>query len=283
MNKNIFAILIFIGVFCLGLLIFGILAYFGNEADIPYQKFLQAAQSVLIFALPVFACVFFTASNPKKFLRLKSFSLRNFWLTAIFAFTAIPAVNFIALLNEKMRLPSFLSEFERWAAQTESELKVLTEQFLTVNSVGGLLVNLIIIALLAAVSEELLFRGFIQRILERFFKNMHLAIWVTAFIFSAIHLQFYGFFPRMLLGAAFGYMLCFTGSLWLPMLAHFINNAVSVIIFYIVQNYFPNTNTDTLDISVSQMLPFAVGCLILSLGLLWQMRQKTTIFQKILS
>jgi membrane protease YdiL (CAAX protease family) len=92
----------------------------------------------------------------------------------------------------------------------------------------------VVIALLAAICEELFFRGLLQKTLSEHI-NQHTAIWVTALIFSAVHFQFYGFLPRMLLGAAFGYMVVWSGSLWLPILAHFINNAVGVIAFFIAK------------------------------------------------
>jgi len=72
--------------------------------------------------------------------------------------------------------------------------------------------------------------------LAKAFKNVHVAIWTTAIIFSAIHFQFFGFLPRMLLGALFGYVLIYTGSIWMPVLAHFINNSVGVLGYYLAQN-----------------------------------------------
>lgn len=93
---------------------------------------------------------------------------------------------------------------------------------------GDFFFNILVIALLPAIAEELLFRGAVQRSFNRMFNNPHVAIWLAAFIFSAIHVQFFGFFPRMLLGAAFGYIYLWTGSIWYAMFAHFLNNAAAV-------------------------------------------------------
>lgn len=111
----------------------------------------------------------------------------------------------------------------------EQEMETLVN--LLINEVGiiAFISNILVIALLAALTEEFLFRGAIQRIIEKWTANYHIVIWTAAIVFSAIHLQFYGFVPRMLLGAYFGYLLYWTKSIWAPVLAHFINNAVAVI------------------------------------------------------
>ncbi|MDR0830346.1 MAG: CPBP family intramembrane metalloprotease [Prevotellaceae bacterium] len=268
--KKLYAIIIFSITAAMGMLLLGgLLLLPENIVDvnsIPFQKFLQAVQSGLIFALPAVITVIIFAKNPCNFLRLKQFNQRNFWLTTAFIFTAIPAIGYINLLNQKMRLPAFLSGIEQKMRAMEDVAAQLTEQFLTVNSIGGLLVNLLVIALIAAVCEEVLFRGFLQKVFEKEFKNAHLAIWLSAFIFSAIHLQFYGFFPRMLLGAAFGYIVFWTGSLWLPILAHFINNAIGVITFYVAQQRGLNPNID--DIPLSNSWLFAAACGLASLLIL---------------
>jgi membrane protease YdiL (CAAX protease family) len=99
-----------------------------------------------------------------------------------------------------------------------------------------LLIALVIIAVLPAIGEELVFRGLIQNELFRGTKNIHVSIWIAAFLFSAIHIQFFGFVPRLLLGALFGYLYYWSGNLSLAILAHFVNNAVSVVALYLYQH-----------------------------------------------
>jgi membrane protease YdiL (CAAX protease family) len=96
------------------------------------------------------------------------------------------------------------------------------------------------VALLPAVGEEFLFRGVIQRSFTRMTKNHHHGIWISAFFFSALHMQFYGFLPRLLLGGLFGYLLVWSGSMWIPILAHFFNNAFAVISLYLIDNNLMN-------------------------------------------
>jgi membrane protease YdiL (CAAX protease family) len=100
------------------------------------------------------------------------------------------------------------------------------------NTFHVMILNLFIIALVPAVSEEMIFRGICQKIFTNLFKSGHLAIFVTAFLFSALHFQFFGFLPRFILGIVFGYLFFWSGTIWLPVLAHFINNAVPVILAY---------------------------------------------------
>lgn len=148
---------------------------------------------------------------------------------------SMPLMELIALVNQKMVLPEALKPLEEWMRRKEDEAMEMTYLFLTMKTVTDFLVNIFMIALLPGICEELMFRGAIQRSLSRIFSNPHVAIWVAAFIFSFIHLQFYGFFPRLLLGAAFGYIYFWSGNLWYAMLAHFLNNAYAVCVAWYLQ------------------------------------------------
>jgi len=129
-----------------------------------------------------------------------------------------------------MKLPESLKGIEDWMKATETEAANLTGAFIKMDSIGLFLFNLLMIGVLPAIGEEMLFRGLLQRLLRDWFGNIHVAIFMAAFFFSAMHMQFYGFFPRMMLGVIFGYLFYWSGSLWVPIWAHFINNG-SVIIF----------------------------------------------------
>ncbi len=109
----------------------------------------------------------------------------------------------------------------------------------------GFLVNLLMIAILPAIGEEFFFRGILQRLFSEWFKNIHVAIFITAFIFSAIHFQFFGFFPRFLLGLYLGYLFYWSGNLWIPIVVHFINNALVVILAYISANGYADIDYET--------------------------------------
>ncbi len=139
----------------------------------------------------------------------------------------------LAEWNLNMKFPEFMSGFEEWAMQEEDRLAKLTEALTAFGSVGDLMIGLVVIALLPAIGEELVFRGLLQGELWRSTLNIHVAIWVSSVIFSAIHMQFYGFIPRLLLGALFGYLYYWSGNLLIPMFSHFLNNAFAVIMVYL--------------------------------------------------
>ena len=145
--------------------------------------------------------------------------------------------------NQKLELPDFLSGFEQWAKETEQKLEELTAFLTKFESIGELIIALVVIAVLPAIGEELVFRGIIQRELYRGSGNIHVSIWVAAAIFSAIHLQFFGFIPRLFLGALFGYLYHWSGNLSLAMVAHFVNNGLMVLAMYFYQK-------GTLDIDI---------------------------------
>jgi membrane protease YdiL (CAAX protease family) len=150
-------------------------------------------------------------------------------------FSSGPLVEWTFALNKQMVLPEFLQGLQEWMQNKEEELNRITKQLLRMNNSADLLVNLVMIAALPAIGEELIFRGCFQNIFSRWTGSYHWGIWLAAILFSTIHVQFYGFIPRMLLGALFGYLFYWGRSIWLPILAHFVNNAAAVITAYVYQ------------------------------------------------
>ncbi len=123
--------------------------------------------------------------------------------------------------------------FENWAKELEQKLAEITKYMTSFNSGEEYLIGLLVIAVLPAIGEEIAFRRLLQPELYKATGNIHFAIWASAFFFSALHMQFYGFVPRVLLGALFGYLYYWSGNIIVPMVAHLINNAVAVSILYL--------------------------------------------------
>jgi membrane protease YdiL (CAAX protease family) len=171
-------------------------------------------------------------------------------LQLVWAILLVPALAPLLELtitwNKNLVLPEFLSGIELWAKTKEIELAQLTEYLIAFSDFGQFLTGLLVIAVLPAVCEELLFRGTIQPYIQRLTGSPHRAIWITAFVFSAIHLQFYGFVPRLLLGALFGYLYYWSGNLSIPILGHFVNNGITVVLSYLSQQGQPDLNPDNL-------------------------------------
>jgi membrane protease YdiL (CAAX protease family) len=118
--------------------------------------------------------------------------------------------------------------------------------FLLSDSTGDLLVNFMMIAILPAIGEEFLFRGVLQRLFINWTRNAHVGILVSAFLFSFIHFQFYGFVPRFLLGLYFGYLMFWSASIWVPVAAHLINNGMAVLYYHFADKPAGETKLDTI-------------------------------------
>ena len=157
----------------------------------------------------------------------------TFYVLAVaFLLVFAPLMNLIGEWNANMNLSENLKGLENWMREQEDASNALIKSIVMVDNFGLLLVNIIVLAVFPAIAEEYYFRGSLLSIFQRLFNNKHLSIWVTAIIFSAIHVQFFGFVPRMLLGAFFGYMLFWTQNIWVPIIGHFVNNASVAIIAY---------------------------------------------------
>jgi len=157
----------------------------------------------------------------------------SLFMVVLVLLVSVPLVNQLVEWNSRLALPGALHPLEEWMKDAEADAAELTEAFLRTDGWTGVLVNLLIVALLPAIGEEFLFRGVLQRILIGATRNAHAGIVLTAAVFSAIHAQFYGFLPRMLLGVYFGYLVWWSRSIWLPVIAHFLNNAGAVLVAFL--------------------------------------------------
>ena len=210
---------------------------FSNPAVISSMKLLQVLSGAFgLFIIPAFVAAYFFDKNVFEYLQLKKRApLISILLIILILFASMPLINWMVEVNSRLKLPSSLFQLEQWMKSSEEEAARLTEAFLEGSSITSLLSNIFIVALLPALGEELFFRGILQKIFLQMTKNNHAAVLITATIFSAIHLQFYGFLPRMVLGIFLGYLLVWSGSLWLPVLAHFINNGAAVVLSFLQQ------------------------------------------------
>jgi len=199
-------------------------------------KYFQIIQTLGLFVLPPFLAVRFFSDQPARYL---AFDKRpgNWSLVAVIVliWIAIPFINFLTQLNQEIQLPEIFGSMEEWLMNREDTAREITGKFLKADTLSMLALNLFMVAVLPAVGEELIFRGVIQKVLTQWTRNAHLGILIAAFLFSAMHVQFYGLIPRMFLGILFGYLLLWSGSIWLPILGHFINNASAVIYYYLCQ------------------------------------------------
>lgn len=182
---------------------------------------------IIMFVMPPVICAVIYSYRPAEYLRVESApGLTPLILAVGTMICSIPMMNMIIEWNEGLSLPSSFAAMESWMREAEQRAGDTVNTLMGGSSAGSLTLSILIVGVLAGFSEELFFRGGIQRLLVSGHVNPHVAIWVTAFLFSAIHLQFFGFFPRLLLGAFFGYLLYWTKNLWVPIVCHILNNSI---------------------------------------------------------
>ena len=204
-----------------------------GEKHINLLRYLMISQEIALFVIPALIVRKLLIQPPNTSLNDFRFPYVNeIVIVIVLAFCVFPLTWFTGQLNAEMKLPEWLSGVEHWMRTQEDNATNVIELLVPQGSGWVLIVNLVIVSLMPAISEELLFRGVFQRIFCGFFKTCHPAIVITAFIFSSVHFQFYGFIPRFILGLVFGYLYYWGRTLWLPVTAHLVNNAVPVIAAY---------------------------------------------------
>ena len=194
-------------------------------------------QDVLVFILPAVLLAVICYKNPWRFLEVdRAPSLAAVVLVVSVWAVSLPALNWIVDWNQNVHLPSSMAAWEQRMRDTEAALEQLVQPLLATNTFGEMLLAFVVVGVMAGVSEEFFFRGALMGILRRGRANIHWVVWIVAIVFSAIHFQFLGFVPRMLLGAWFGYLLVWTRSLWVPILAHTLNNGMVVVFNWMDNN-----------------------------------------------
>lgn len=236
-----------------------------------YPNMYDAVMALQTFSTPIpfiGASLFFWYIIEKQTVDTLSFHEVKPMVFIVVALLVIGFMGFDALIiewNQGMVLPEAMRGVEKWMKNSEEATGEMTKFLTTFKTPSQLIVALVVVAVLAGISEELLFRGVLQNITLRAFGNPHLAIWFAAFTFSFIHLQFYGFFPRMLLGALFGYLYYWTKNLWVPMFAHFVNNGFTLLMAYLY-----STKAVKIDIEDTKSVPLsmALGSLLFTILIL---------------
>ncbi len=241
---------------------------FDDPAALDLLRYLQIIQTIGLFIVPSLLAAWFFGENPAEYLGAgRSPGIRIYILSLLVLALMAPFVNWTIAVNEAMKLPPFLAGMEEWMKSSESQAADLTEALLSGTTVGALLFNLVLIALLPALGEELVFRGVLQRLFREWTGNIHLAIFISAFLFTTLHLQFYGFLPRLFLGMVLGYLFYWTGSLWVPIFFHFLNNASAIAFSFLEQKGWIGTRWE--DVGATDNVYLIIGSALLTAGLMW--------------
>ncbi len=233
--------------------------------------FLQAFSHVFTYLLPPLAYWFYIERRTLDDFQTRRDPSPLLWgMVLLLVLAFMPFNSLIVEWNAGMSLPDTLGGLEAWMREKEDQLTGVTTFLTQFDTIGQFWIALLVIGVLPAIGEEVLFRGVLQRKLMESWTNPHLAIWVTAALFSAIHVQFYGFFPRMLLGALFGYLYFWSGSLWVAIFAHFVNNGFMVLMLYL-----HHRDLIGYDIESEESVPWALalGSLAISVALIFYIRR----------
>jgi membrane protease YdiL (CAAX protease family) len=230
-------------------------AGFSTALKLPLFILQGTASFIGFILLPALFMVFYERQTVNAFFTNVKFSPKLLWLTPVIGLVFMGFNAFFIEWNAALELPSFLSEFEQAARAMEDRAMQMTLYLTTFDSFAMFILGFIVIAVIPGIGEELVFRGFLQNYFHRSSKNIHVAIWLSAFLFSAMHMQFYGFIPRVLLGALFGYLYYWSGNLIIPVLAHVFNNGFTIIMMYMNQLSITNIDVESTEsIPISYMI-----------------------------
>lgn len=232
---------------------------------------LQAVNHMGTFFVPALAYWYFIERRTwSQFNARPTSAVAGLGLVILTVVAFMPFDGLVIEWNQNLHLPETLTPIEQWIRDKEKNLEGLTKYLTTFQTTGQLLVAVLVIAIIPGIGEEVLFRGVLQRNFSYWTGNPHVGIWLAAALFSAIHVQFLGFFPRMLLGALFGYLYLWSGNLWVPILAHFVNNGFTVFMVYLYQQKVVSMNIES-----AESVPVLGGVVALGLttGLLYYFRQ----------
>ncbi len=216
---------------------------FTNNNQINSLKLIQIASQLAMFVMPPLVLWAIMRKDEPNYLGLTNVpNAHQIFIILSLFIVSIPFLQYIIMLNESMSLGDSLSGIEVWMREQQDKNDFIVEKFLQNASPLSLIANLLVMAVMPAIGEELFFRGLLTSWFKKVTSNIHINIIITSIIFSAIHFQFYGFIPRFLLGMALGYTYYWTKSIWAPILLHFVNNAVTVLVYFYI-----NSNELTID------------------------------------
>lgn len=237
---------------------------------------MQFIQFIALFIIPSLLCAWLFSTNSRRYLGLQQPGNHFYFLAGIgILLLALPLVNLLGDWNRNVSFPAGLAQ---WMKEQEDEAAKTVKALLSRHTINDLLWNIVSIAGLAAVGEELLFRGVAQRLLIKMFRSPWAGIILAAFLFSAMHVQFYGFLPRFVLGILLGAIYWYSGSLWAAILAHFVYDAFLVVLVY----FNPSTLNDETSLPVSNTaLVAAFSAALVTALLLWMKRASRTSFDKV--
>ncbi|MDE5874886.1 MAG: CPBP family intramembrane metalloprotease [Muribaculaceae bacterium] len=246
-----------------------------GETEIYGLFTVSAVQNIIAFCLPAWMTARYVTPMPEKWLHLTTPpTFRALIGVLIVYIIATPAMNWLIDWNQNIHLPESMKSIEDTLRTLEETNGGVAEKMLGGEGILNLILSVSIVGILTGFSEELFFRGSLQHVMFNCIRSKGAAIWITAFIFSALHFQFFGFVPRLIMGVFFGYLLIWTESLWIPIAAHILNNSVVAVTYSSVAGTDAMKNIENFGVVECGMMPWlAIGSVIATTIFLWQFRK----------
>ncbi len=244
----------------------------GNDPKIlTYVRGMLLMQFLGLFLMPSLLFAYFSDPEPLHYIGLQKPSKLVYWLIGLVVLLlAIPVVEFTGLLNRQINFGGA----QKWMQSMEDDAAKQIKFMLGRHSVTELIINIIFIAVFAGVGEELFFRGILQRMFIKATKSPWAGIILTAILFSALHVQFFGFFPRLFLGILLGAIYWYSGSLIVAILAHILYDAFFITLAYFQPQIIESTEA---TLFTNSTLPILALVSAASVGfLVWLMRKHST-------
>nr|WP_321453658.1 CPBP family intramembrane glutamic endopeptidase [uncultured Carboxylicivirga sp.] len=237
--------------------------------NLAFLRSIQILQSIFVFILPAGLAVYLLYSKDDNIIPGNGRFTIHFFVLAILTIVFSQLfVGWTASINQQLQLPEFMSGITNWITTKEDQASEITDLMLTTHNWRDKVITVFLVSVLPAIGEEWIFRGLIQRELQNIFKNYHLAVLITAIIFSAVHVQFLTFLPRFILGLMLGYMMVFSRNIWMPITAHFTNNFMGIMVYMVYQKDVDSIQNPSshypFDISIVVSLLFVISLLLIT-------------------
>ncbi len=240
-----------------------------TSGNVGILKFLQLFAATGTFVVPALMSAYLFSNKPRRYLRVNNFPKPTLvvLLLVVLSLGANAVSDLLYRFTAAISWPEALYFIKDMLDSAESAMDAQMRQFLVMDNVWQFGFSFLVMAILPAVGEELLFRGVIQRVMKRGVGGMHLAVWITAFLFALLHQQFYAFLSIMALGVVLGYIKEWSGSIWAPIILHLINNGAIILGVYFLELPYDNESMlgDNVNwaITLPMLLVFAVALMAL--------------------
>lgn len=199
--------------------------------NVSVNRLMQVFASFLVMGMPAFLVMYLKGGDSLTNLGLRQRSgAVQLGIVVLMIFFGFMLGDALSVLNKIIPVSA---SAEKMFKQMEETYSNQVMAIANMKTFSDYFISLIILAVLPSLFEELMFRGCLQQIMISITRNAFTGILITSIIFSAIHISYYGFLPRVALGLILGYIFYFSKNLWLSIAGHFLQNAYTLTIIFL--------------------------------------------------